>query len=106
MHDGCVTDSTESEAGRLWLARIAAAPDQWRLRGTNAAGLLSGAAAATLIALFTRSAQLHAGADLAGVVAGAMYALAVLTYLLASVWRGKKVAEGQARCDAGGQALR
>lgn len=81
---------SEDEAERLWLARIAAAPDQWRTRATSAAGLLSSAAAATLIAVFARSDQLPANAGAAGVAAGALYGLAVLAYLLGSVTVRKK----------------
>lgn len=75
----------DDDAERLWIARWVAEPDAWRGRASNAAGLLSAAAAATLTGLLLHGDQLP---PLARVLAGAaavLYSLAVLFFLSASV---------------------
>ncbi len=77
---------TEDEAELLWLGRAIGDPDAWRSRATNAAGLLSAAAAATLVGLLLHGEQLSAPARVLAVLAGGGYAVAVLCYLIAAVW--------------------
>jgi hypothetical protein len=83
--------SRDEEADRLWLARAIASPDAWRLRATNAAGLLSAAAAASVAGLLLQgdsTGQALQGMNLFIAISAAVgYVVAVVAFLAASVWR-------------------
>lgn len=80
----------DEEADRLWLARAIASPDAWRLRATNAAGLLSAAAAASVAGLLLQgdsTRQTLQGTNLYIAIGAAIgYVVAVVAFLAASVW--------------------
>jgi len=75
-----------SEAKRAWLTAVVQAPNGWRARATSAAGLLSAAAAATLVGLLTKAPVERTYPEIVGtVVAGIAFLAAVVLLLLAAV---------------------
>jgi hypothetical protein len=86
-------ESLDAHAERLWLERAVGAPDAWRLRATNAAGLLSAAAAATIVGVALLD-RLTVWARASLVAAAGFYAVSVIAFLVASLWppprRGEK----------------
>lgn len=76
----------DDEADRLWLGRAISSPDAWRGRATNAAGLLSAAAAATVAALLFHPGPGSQTLRLWSFTAAVGYIAAVVAYLCASVW--------------------
>jgi hypothetical protein len=78
-------DPSIDEVERLWLARTVAGPDSWRARATNAAGLLSAAAAATLAGVFLRNAS-PSWTRWPGYFAAGFFVVSVTAFLIASVY--------------------
>jgi hypothetical protein len=87
-------EGRDDEAERLWLARAIGSPDAWRLRATNAAGLLSAAAAATVVGLTLRDTPSNGGLKQSAMLAAISYVIAVLAYLVAGVLPSPKRDEG------------
>ena len=82
--------TADDEAEKLWIARAIGSPDAWRSRATNAAGLLSAAAAATLAGLVLHGEALPGHARFFVGLAGAGYTIAVICYLVGAVWPSPK----------------
>lgn len=78
-------ETLDDEADRLWLARMISAPDVWRSRATNAAGLLSAAAAASVASLVVGEDSTSSAVDAFLKVAAVSYVIAVMFFLAASI---------------------
>lgn len=88
---GAGRSDVDDEAEKIWLARIAAAPNSWRSRAASAGGLLSAAAAASLAGLLARPATTYEGLAKVTILAAAvLYVAAVISLLSASVWPSPK----------------
>lgn len=85
-----VTDpdpSLHSEAKKLQLARASASPEAWRARAAAAGGFLSAAAVVSLLGLAQQSLRLTMLTKATAVAATVFYAMSVLSFLAAVVWR-------------------
>lgn len=102
------SDGELSAADQVWLAHIVGTPDHWRARATNAAGLLSAAAAATLLSVVLGPSPGSDATRPAAFIAASLYVASVASYLVASVIGSPRVeapedsvAAGLRRCAPG-----
>jgi hypothetical protein len=79
------------EVVRLNLAQIAAAPDTWRARAVAAGGFLGAAAAVSLWGLSQQAARFDGLVVFVSATAAVLYVLAVIGFLVASVWPTPKL---------------
>lgn len=83
-------EEEDKEAINLWLARIAGAPEAWRTRALNAASLLGGAAALSLVLLTQASEFRSPVSRIAASAAGVGYVVAVVLLLVAAVHKSPR----------------